>query len=217
MSEPSKRPWSERVAWAIVPPLVTGVGRIAWHLEVDVHDGLPEPPFVVASNHFSFLDGLLIGGVLRRKVRFLALVDLFGNYRWLDFALVSFDVIPIKRDVVPFGPVRTALSHLRDGGAVGLFPEGTRHATFDRHRALPGAAWLAVRADVPLVPVAVAGTEDVLGVDNRLRAGSIKVTVGEPLHASGTDVRAVDDLTSRWGSWVADTLGPTRGPDSRLE
>jgi len=213
MSERSKRPLSERVAWAAVPPLVRGVGRITWRLEVNADNGLPEPPFVVASNHFSFLDGLLIGAVFRRKVRFLALVDLFGNYRWLDFSLTAFDVIPIKRDVVPFGPVRSALSHLHDGGAVGLFPEGTRHRTFDPRRALPGAAWLAVRADVPLVPVAVAGTQDVLGVDNRLHAGRIRVTVGEPLHWAGTRRRAVDDLMLRWGNWVSDALGPVPGPE----
>jgi 1-acyl-sn-glycerol-3-phosphate acyltransferase len=203
----NKRPLSERIAWAVLPPTVRGVGRIAWHLDVDVHDGLPEPPFVVASNHFSFLDGLLIGSVLRQKVRFLALVDLFGHYRWLDFALSAFDVVPIKRGVVPLGPVRSALSHLQDGGAVGLFPEGTRHHTFDPRRARPGAAWLAARAGVPLVPVAVAGTNRVLGVDNRLHSGQIRVTIGEPLSAYGTDRRAVDDLMSRWASWVSEGLG----------
>jgi 1-acyl-sn-glycerol-3-phosphate acyltransferase len=185
-------------------------------LEVNADNGFPEPPFVVASNHFSFLDGLLIGAVFRRKVRFLALVDLFGNYRWLDFALTAFDVIPIKRGVVPFGPVRTALSHLHDGGAVGLFPEGTRHQTFVPHRALPGAAWLAVRADVPLVPVAVTGTQDVFGIDNRLRAGRIRVTVGEALQRAGTHRRAVDDLMLRWGIWVSNALGRCPAPNETL-
>jgi 1-acyl-sn-glycerol-3-phosphate acyltransferase len=175
-------------------------------MKLHVPDGLPEPPFVVASNHFSFLDGLLIGAALRQKVRFLALMDLFGNYRWLDFALNAFDVIPIKRGVVPLSPMRAALSHLNNGGAVGLFPEGTRHHTFDPLLARPGAGWLAVRAGVPLVPVAVAGTSRVLGVDNRLRTGRISVTIGRPLSATGSDRKAVDELMTCWGTWVSKTL-----------
>lgn len=200
------RRWLEGTAWTVVPPLVRGAAKLAWRLEVDVENGFPDPPFVVASNHFSFLDGLLIGAVLRRKIRFLALVDLFGNYRWLDCALTTADVIPLRRGVVPLGPMQVALSHLTAGGAVGLFPEGTRHRDFDPDRARPGAAWLSARVGVPLVPVAVAGTEQVLGVDNRLRRGRIRVNVGPPLHPADTDRTAVDELMSSWGSWVSEAL-----------
>lgn len=196
----------ERVAWACVPPLIGGVGRIVWRLETDFGDGFPDPPFVVASNHHSFLDAFLIAAAFRRKIRFLALKDLFGNYRWVDFALNSFDVIPLRRGTVPLGPVRTALDYLSAGGVVGLFPEGTRHREFDPNRARPGAAWLATRTDLPLVPVAVAGTERVLGPDNRLHYGQIRVTVGPVLRRSGLERADIDDLTARWAEWVAVTL-----------
>lgn len=179
---------------------------MAWRLDVHVENGLPDPPFVVASNHFSFLDGLLVGAAFRHKIRFIALVELFGNYRWLDFSLKAVDVIPLRRGVVPLGPMRIALSHLTAGGVVGLFPEGTRHRGFDPERARPGAAWLSARTGVPLVPVAIAGTEQVLGVDNRLGRGRIQVVVGPPLHASGMDRTAVDELMARWGRWVSEAL-----------
>jgi len=205
-SEITRRLLLEKTTWTVLPPLVTGLGRLAWRLEVDLGNGFPDPPFVVASNHFSFLDGLLIGAVVRQKVRFLALVDLFGNYRWLDFALASCDVIPIRRGVVPLGPMRTALGHLVTGGAVGLFPEGTRHSSFDLTRARPGAAWLASQTGVPLVPVAVIGTDRVLGVDNRLHTGRIRVAVGPALHPAGTDRSEVDRLMARWGGWVSNQL-----------
>lgn len=211
LSGPTRqRRWLERVAWAGVPPLARGVGRIVWRLELDTTSGFPDPPFVIASNHFSFLDPLLIGACLRQKIRFLALVDLFGNYRWLDVALTAFDVIPLKREVIPLGPLRTALAHLGDGGVVGLFPEGTRHHRFDPNRARAGAAWLATRSAVPLVPVAVVGTDRVLGVDSRLRTGRLRVVVGPPLHGSGKDRGAVDELTTRWSRWVSDQLEPGR-------
>jgi 1-acyl-sn-glycerol-3-phosphate acyltransferase len=203
---------AKRALRAGLPPVVRTVARVAWRLEVEAGPGLPDPPYVVASNHHSFLDPLLVGSVLREKIRFLGLVDLFGNYRWLDLALEAFEVIPLRRGVVPLGPVRTALTHLERGGAVGLFPEGTRHWDFDPDRALPGAAWLAARAGVPLVPMAVSGTERVLGVDNRLRRGQVMVEVGPPLSAVSSQRQAVDDLTARWANWVSQALDQT-APD----
>jgi 1-acyl-sn-glycerol-3-phosphate acyltransferase len=205
-SRAESQPRSETIAWTVGPLLVRGVGKVIWRLETDLGNGVPDPPYVVASNHFSFLDPVLLGAVLRQRIRFLALVDLFGNHRWLDFALTAFEVIPIRRGMVPLGPVRAALCHLSDGGVVGLFPEGTRHRSFEPDRARPGAAWLAARTSVPLVPVAIAGTDEVLGLDNRLHSGRIRVEVGPPLHARGTDRVAVEDLTSRWGRWVSEAL-----------
>ena len=189
-----------------MPPLVRGVAKRAWQLEVVNEDGFPEPPFVVAGNHHSFLDPFLIGGIFGQKIRFLALQDLFGNHRWLDFALDAFDVIPIRRGVTPLGALRGALDHLDRGGVLGLFPEGTRHPVFDPRRARHGAAWLATRAGVPLVPVALSGTQRVLGVDNRLHTGRIGVVVGPAMRGAGDDCSAIHDLTRRWGLWVADSL-----------
>lgn len=201
------RPWSERFAWAVVPPLARVVGRAAWRLEMDLGEGVPEPPFVIASNHHSFLDPFLISAAFRHKIRFLALIDLFGNYRWVDFALTAFDVIPLRRGSVPLGPARAALDHLGAGGVVGVFPEGTRYDRFDPERARPGAAWLAIRAGVPLVPAAISGTEIVLGPDNRLHQGRIRLSVGPPLRGHGPERESVDDLLARWGHWTSREIG----------
>ena len=201
-----RKQWPERIAWGGVPPLVRGVAKTVWRLEVEFGDGFPDPPFVVAGNHHSFLDPFLIGGIFGQKIRFLALQDLFGNHRWLDFALEAFDVIPIRRGVTPLGAMRGALDHLDRGGVLGLFPEGTRHPVFDAQRARHGAAWLATHAGVPLVPVALSGTQRVLGVDNRLHIGRICIVVGPAMHGNGDGRPAIHDLTHRWGRWVADSL-----------
>lgn len=204
-----------KVAWTAVPVLVRWLARIAWRLRIDLGPGFPDPPFVVAPNHFSFLDSVVIASAYRHKIRFLALVDLFGNYRLLDVALLAVDVIPLRRGKVPLGPVREALGHLADGGVVGLFPEGIRHYRFDPERARSGAAWLASRAGVPLVPVAVAGTDEVLGVDNRLHRGRIRVTVGPAMIPKGVDRESVDLLTRRWATWVTETLDQSEGGGHR--
>jgi 1-acyl-sn-glycerol-3-phosphate acyltransferase len=186
----------------VIPPLVRGVGRLAWRLEVRLLAPPPPPPFVVAANHHSFLDPFLVAAALPARFRFLALQDLFGNHGLIDFALNAFDSIPLSRGVVPLGPVRSALRHLESGGAVGLFPEGTRHWVFDPRNARDGAAWLATRAGVPLVPIAISGSERVFGVDNKLRRGTIHLEVGASLRPTGNDRSAVTGLTARWGDWV---------------
>ena len=202
----SKQTLSGKVYWAVTPPLTRLVGRAAWRLEIDSGEGFPDPPFVIASNHHSFLDAFLISAAYREKVRFLALDDLFGNYGWVDFSLTAYDVIPIKRGAVALGPLRHALDHLSTGGVVGVFPEGTRHSGFDPARVRRGAAWLAVRAGVPLVPVAVVGSENVLGPDNKLHRGRIRVRVGPSLHPSGSGRREVGALMDRWTDWVSFAL-----------
>jgi 1-acyl-sn-glycerol-3-phosphate acyltransferase len=197
---------STRVAWGLGPWAVRLAGKLAWRLELDRSVGFPDPPFVLASNHHSFLDPFLLGAAWGRRMRFLGLVDLYGKYRVVDFGLRVFEAIPLERGVVPLGPIRTSLGHLSAGGVLGLFPEGTRHWEFDPGRARPGAAWLATRADVPLVPAAIIGSQQVLGVDNKLRKGRIRVTIGPPLAPEGTSREAIDDLTGRWAAWVSNTL-----------
>jgi 1-acyl-sn-glycerol-3-phosphate acyltransferase len=169
--------------------------------------GFPNPPFVIAANHHSFLDPPLIGSVYGRPIRFIGLAELFGNYRLLDWALDGYEVIRVRREMVPVGAIRAALSHLEAGGVVGLFPEGIRSRRFGDHTPLPGAAWLATRSGVPLVPMAVEGTEQVLGVDNRLHRGRVRITVGPTLYPRGSRRADIDDLTRRWAEWVGSTLG----------
>ena len=191
-----------RFAWSAGLTAIGITARAAWRMRVDDGAGYPEPPFVLAANHHSFLDPLLIGAAYGSRVRFIALTDLFGHHRFVDWAMDSFEVITIRRGTVPLGPMRRSLQHLAEGGVVGLFPEGTRVDRFGDRALLPGAAWLATRAGVPLVAVAVTGTDQVLGVDNKLHRGRVGVIVGPTLHPRGTGRDAVDDLTRRWQEWV---------------
>jgi 1-acyl-sn-glycerol-3-phosphate acyltransferase len=208
-----------RVVWALTPPLIRAVARVAWRLDVVGRQLLPDPPYVLASNHHSFLDPLLLGAVHRRPIRFVGLSDLWGHYRTVDFFLDAWQVIPVTRGRVPLGAMREALRHLESGGTIGIFPEGRRYDVFDPRHALPGAAWLAARAGVPLVPAAVRGSEKVLGVDNRLHRGRISIAFGAPIHAHGCDRPSVDHMTVHWGSSVESLLGneDTRPSDSVQE
>ena len=182
------------------------MSKIVWRLRTDYGGGFPDSPFVIAANHMSFLDPPIVGGVFRRRIRFLTLGELFGNYRLLDLALKTFEVIEVRRGVIPLGPLRQALDHLGEGGVVAVFPEGTRVDRFGDKPIALGAAWLAVRARVPLVPIAIAGTGEVLGIDNKLHRGRIRVSVGPAMYPEGTRRKAVEELTQRWAEWVESQL-----------
>jgi 1-acyl-sn-glycerol-3-phosphate acyltransferase len=152
--------------------------------------------------------------VYGRRARFIALIDLYGNHRILDWTLDALDVITVQRGTVPLGTVRACLAHLDEGGVVGVFPEGIRVERFGEAGFKRGAGWLAVKRQVPLVAVAVLGTDRVLGIDNKFRRGRVRVVVGPTLYPEGTDDAAIDDLTHRWALWVGHRLaeGDRRTP-----
>lgn len=203
MTQPAPaRTLKSRIVWPIVLPSIRLGARILWRLKVDRDNVFPEPPFVLAANHHSFLDPPLAGAIYGKRARFIALIDLYGNHRVLDWTLDALDVITVRRGTVPLGTVRACLAHLDEGGVVGVFPEGIRVERFGDEGFKRGAAWLAVKRQVPLVAVAVLGTDRVLGLDNKFHRGLVRVVVGPTLHPEGTGDDAIDDLTDRWADWT---------------
>ncbi len=192
-----------RFLWSIGPPLVRMVGRACFSLRIELDQELPPPPFVVAANHYSHLDPVVIGASLGGPIRYLAVDELFGMSVVLDRLLAWFGVIPVSRSRAPVGTVRAALARLEAGEAVGVFPEGTRVSVWGDLSPKRGAAWLAVRAGVPLIPVAVVGTDRVFGLDNHWKRAPITVVVGAPIAAAPGDV---SEIMARWETWVTERL-----------
>lgn len=188
-----------RALWRAGPPLIRGVAKLTFSYRVETLAPLPAPPFVVAANHYSHFDPPVIGAALRTTVRYLALDELADASRFLAWVLPTFGTIPLSHSASPIGPLRVALASLSRGEVVGLFPEGTRVARWGDREPKRGAAWLACKAGAPLVPVAVIGTDQVLGIDNRLRRGAIRVVIGRAMDPDGADPTS---LTADWLDWV---------------
>jgi 1-acyl-sn-glycerol-3-phosphate acyltransferase len=135
---------------------------------------------LLAVNHLSLLEPPLVFGMLKRE-KMTALVakkyrqKLF--FRWLIRAV---DGIWINREETDFQALREALAFLKDGGALGIAPEGTRSQTGALIEAKTGAAYLAEKARVPVVPVAVNGTETAFSKLKRLRRPGIELRFGKP-------------------------------------
>lgn len=192
------------------PPTIRGVGKTFFSLRIEREAPLPPSPFVVAANHYSHFDPPVVGAALGVPIQFLALEDLFGANRILDWLIDGFGAIPTPRHRRPIRAVRTALATLESGQPVGVFPEATRVSHWGTLPPKRGAAWLATTAGVPLIPVAVLGTGQVFGIENRLRRAPIRVVVGDPLHPGEGDV---DGLTERWVTWMSAQIARNPGTE----
>jgi len=151
----------------------------------------------------------VVSAAVRRRVRYLAVDELYGNSRVFDRLTTWLGAIPMTRTGIPLGPLRLALAELAAGGSVGLFPEGVRVWAWGEFEAKRGAAWLAHRAGVPLIPVAVSGSDLAMGRGaGRISRAAIHVEIGEPIHpdsfASGSD--PIGEMTAEWRSRIGAAL-----------
>ena len=138
-------------------------------------------------NHLSHLDPPIAGLALRRPVRFLALDELWGHSPVLDAIFRAFGAVPLPREGRhPVRALKVALWHLTSGEAVAMFPEGRRVRCWGDAPLSRGAAWLSIRAGVPVVPVAVWGTQHAMPLDTmRIRRAPIRVVVGCAIKPAG--------------------------------
>lgn len=136
------------------------VGQVLFHTVYRgraLHQGrVPsEGPVILVANHAAFLDGPLAFSLAPRPVSFLVKQEAFkGAFGWV---LRSVGQIPIDRTVGDRAALTTAAAVLEQGGAVGVFPEGTRRAG-DVDEVNQGATWIALRTGARVVPVAIHGT-----------------------------------------------------------
>jgi 1-acyl-sn-glycerol-3-phosphate acyltransferase len=154
--------------------------RAVYRLEVVGADRLPVTgPAVVAPNHDSVLDGIVLGAAISRELRFLAKAELWRS-RPLAWVLDGLGAIGIKRgnsDQLALARMRQALEA---GQAVAIFPQGAVRGDRVWHR---GAARMALVTGAPLVPVRLVGTAQALS-RSRIGFPRLRVIVGEPIEVA---------------------------------
>jgi len=116
-----------------------------------------EGGLIVASNHVSFWDPPLVGAACPRELHYLAKDELFRT-PGLGSLIRAFNAIPIRRGMADLAGLSRAIEVVRSGGALLLFPEGTRMRDGELHRARPGVGMIAVHADAPIVPCFISGS-----------------------------------------------------------
>lgn len=158
-------------------------------------------PYIICSNHIHVLDPIVIALASPRKVRFMAKSQLFKNkfLGWLIRKLGSFKVDRGANDV---SAIKNALKVLRSGDVLGIFPEGMREKAGTLQAFHNGAALLALRTGVPVVPVALIGKYKLWG--------KIIISAEDPINFSSfegkTDPEALREASDKIYAGVARAL-----------
>ncbi|WP_409179767.1 lysophospholipid acyltransferase family protein [Amycolatopsis sp. VS8301801F10] len=151
--------------------------RPAFRIRVHGRDRVPAGgPLVVIANHSSNVDPQLLIGMLPRRSAFLAKAELFKGAA--GRLLRAIGQIPVRRGEIDRTPLTTAVGVLKAGGAVGIFPEGTR-GEGDVGAAERGAAWLVRASGATVLPVAIRGTRKPADGKRRWRP-RVDLLFGEP-------------------------------------
>jgi 1-acyl-sn-glycerol-3-phosphate acyltransferase len=157
------------------------------------------PVAVYVSNHTSYMDTPVIFGSLPFQFRILAKKDLW-QWPMIGWYLSRSGQMPIdlENPHATLSSLGGAVKALRAGMPLFVFPEGGRTSTGALRPFLPGAAYLAIRAQVPLVPIALSGVFDVLPIHTKyFYPSKLTVHVGEPIETKGMTVRQNGELTER--------------------
>jgi len=149
-----------------------------------------EGALVVVANHGSHLDPPLLGHALGRPVAFMAKAELF-RVPLLGPIIRACGAYPVARGASDREAIRTATDRLDEGWATGVFIDGTRQRDGRVNQPQPGAALLAARAGVPLLPVAIINSHRALGTGGGgLRLVPVHIRIGTPIPAPASRRRA---------------------------
>ena len=145
--------------WAVgrltIQPVVSGLTR----LRVYGKDRVPgEGGLVVACNHFSWIDPAALGAASPRTIYYMAKMEAH-RVPGLGHMIRAFGAFPVRRGESDREAVRTMREVVRDGLALGVFVEGTRQRSGVPGEAQPGAAMVALQEGVPVIPIAIHGSQ----------------------------------------------------------
>jgi len=163
--------------------------RLLWRPTVTGIEHIPASGgAIIASNHLSIADSVFLPLMVSRPVTFAAKAEYFTGTRLSDRAAATYMRATKQLSVdrtgarAAQGMLEAALGILREGRLFGIYPEGTRSPDGRLYRGRVGVGWLALHSGLPVIPVAMSGTDRVLPPGHTIpRFSRIKVTVGEPL------------------------------------
>ncbi|HXR38705.1 MAG TPA: lysophospholipid acyltransferase family protein [Terracidiphilus sp.] len=177
------------------------------------------PVAVYASNHTSYMDTPVVFAALPFQFRILAKKELWP-IAFIGWYLDRSGQIPIdtRNPRATLSSLGVGVKALRSGMPLFVFPEGGRTPTGALQNFLSGAAYLAIRAQVPLVPIALSGVYDLLPIHTRhLYPGELTFTAGEPIDTTGMTVRQTDELTEKLRAAIQELSGQQQSADTATE
>jgi 1-acyl-sn-glycerol-3-phosphate acyltransferase len=198
-----------RLRWMSGYAIVYAFGQLVLKVRVTGRNRLVPGPQILASNHVSNFDPLLVGLGARREVHFLAKEELFTASRLFAWLIHTYNAWPVRRGGGDAAAIKRCAWLLGKRQTVVLFPEGTRSKTGDVDRFKPGIGMLAINSHVPVVPVHLSGVARSIisywvdrdfvrrGFRNRPRRNEgIRIAFADPVYPDGfaADRKGYEDL-----------------------
>ena len=156
--------------------------RILVGLRVYGRDSIPKcGGFIIVSNHASNIDPVVIGVASPRPISFMAKEELFSN-TFFGFILRRVNAFPVKRGKTDLFSIKEAIKRLRRGGGLLLFPQGARRDVIELEDIKGGAGFFASKAQVPIVPALIKGSDIALPRGSKLpKRTGIDIYFGRPI------------------------------------
>jgi len=135
--------------------------KIFWKIEVIGIENIPkEGGLILASNHVSYLDPIVLAITMKRKICFITKKEAFNNI-FGSVLLKNLNAFPVDRGKVDIRSLKKSLSILHEKKVLGIFPEGTRSSNGELQELKLGAIKIAMKAGVPILPVGIIGTNKI--------------------------------------------------------
>ena len=177
----------DRVAYKTVRFLVTTFCRTWCRMTVEGRENVPSHgPFLLAPVHRSILDTPIASSVTRRRMRFMGADKYWKNHAF-GRLLTALGGFPVTRGTADREALKRCIAVLEGGEPLVLFPEGERKAGPLVLPLFDGAAYMAVKVGVPIVPVGIGGSEQAMPRGAKyIRPRKLHVVVGKPIRASAS-------------------------------
>ena len=185
--------------YLIIRTLALILSKLLFRLQAFGQNNIPlKGGFILASNHTSYLDPPILAAACPRVLSFIAKEELFKNAFFGRF-ITAMNAFPLKTETADLKALRWAIGALKAGGAVAIFPEGGRTTDGELDEPLKGVGFIAAKANVPIIPVFIEGSNRALPVNSKfIRPKKIKVYFGQPIKLEEFNLQAEDpDLYQR--------------------
>ncbi len=196
---------ADLVLYRAARAIVVGLSRLLWRPRVFGAEKVPTSrPFVLAPVHRSNIDTFLVAVLTKRRLRYMG-KDSLWKIRWVGAVFSALGAFPVHRGSADREALRRCIEVINEGEPLVIFPEGTRQFGPDVQPLFEGAAYVAARTGVPIVPVGIGGSERAMPKGSKMvRPVRTVLIVGDPIEppsaaSTGGRVsrRAIHEVTEK--------------------
>jgi len=165
----------------LLTPVLKGYNKLTVTYQGEILDN---GAYVLVVNHLSYLDPIYISVAFPRKLHFMAKQEAF-KYPIIKWILPKLGAFPVNREKADIKAIKNSISILKSGKVLAIFPEGTRNDHLQLDEIKNGAAYLALKTGVPIIPAFIKGTDEVMPKGQWLiKPKKVTILFGSPIQTS---------------------------------